>query len=228
MRTLSIPAITEEIIQRVESRILHVDEHTNCYLTNISGKRDNIHIGGSTYMLSRVVYKIYFDVDPAELMVNHTCDHANCINPLHLFAGTQSHNLKDRALKGRAPDQKGTRSVRSVIKDDAIIQAIRSTYATQKVTMGSLATKYDVSEDTIRRILRYESYTNVEDLSDDVAERIARKLRSRSRKRKKEQLTEEDIVGITRLRSEGCTIRRTAFELKLDPRTVRDFVTNRL
>jgi hypothetical protein len=228
MKTLPLPPITEEIIYRVENRVLEVDESTNCYLTNKSGKRDNIHIDSKTYILTRLVYKIYYGVDPGELMVNHTCDHANCINPLHLFAGTQSHNLKDRALKGRAPDQKGTQSVLATIDSEDTIRAIRSDYANQRTTMDNLSTKYDVGVDTIRRILHYESYTNVADDDDQVALRIERKLRSRSRKQQKNALTAANAADIDELRSNRKTIRRIAYELTLDPRTVRDYVTGRL
>lgn len=38
---------------------------------------------------------------PPEMVVCHKCDVRNCINPDHLFVGTQSDNMKDASRKGR-------------------------------------------------------------------------------------------------------------------------------
>lgn len=49
----------------------------------------------------RHAYKIAFTPFNAELCVCHTCDNPICVNPFHLWQGTQTDNLKDMWAKGR-------------------------------------------------------------------------------------------------------------------------------
>lgn len=52
---------------------------------------------------SRLMFQLFHKVklDKKEL-VCHTCDNPICINPNHLFKGSQTDNMKDMVLKGRA------------------------------------------------------------------------------------------------------------------------------
>jgi hypothetical protein len=56
---------------------------------------------GKTAPAHRVAYALYHNADPGELFVCHRCDNRRCINPAHLFLGTQGDNIRDMVAKGR-------------------------------------------------------------------------------------------------------------------------------
>lgn len=50
----------------------------------------------------RYFWKKFNGVIPAGKCVLHRCDVPSCVNPKHLFLGTQADNIRDMFRKGRA------------------------------------------------------------------------------------------------------------------------------
>jgi len=49
----------------------------------------------------RLMYTLYYGVDPKKKYVLHLCDNPKCVRPNHLRLGTQSENLKESVKKNR-------------------------------------------------------------------------------------------------------------------------------
>jgi len=62
---------------------------------------------GKSYLVHRLAWQAANGPIPEGKVVCHKCDVRSCINPAHLFVGTQSDNIKDMYDKGRVPRFRG-------------------------------------------------------------------------------------------------------------------------
>lgn len=93
---------------------------------------------------------------PPGLQINHLCHRRNCVNPGHLYAGTQVENMRDMKEAGRAKSYRGSENGNSKITE-ADVLLIRSSSERAKPLAGRLC----VSESLIRAIRTRQVWRHV-------------------------------------------------------------------
>lgn len=104
--------------------------------------------------------------DPGKLMVCHTCDVPGCVNPEHLFLGTNADNVADKVRKGRQPCGKshgdgvrGEKHGLAVLTSAAVLE-IRKLVA-GGMSQADVARKFSVSPQSVCDILHGRRWQHV-------------------------------------------------------------------
>lgn len=82
----------------------HVQKTDNCWLwkSRRNAKGYGTTSVGSCHVLAhRLSYTLFRHAFKREMCVLHHCDNPQCVNPAHLFVGTQIENIQDCVKKGR-------------------------------------------------------------------------------------------------------------------------------
>ena len=94
--------------------------------------------------------------------VLHKCDNRQCVNPEHLFSGTQTDNLRDMRSKNRQASpfiMKGSEQKASKLKekDIPVIMEMRS----RKISLSKIGAKFNVSKVCISYVVNGKSWAHV-------------------------------------------------------------------
>ncbi len=153
LKCCPIPILTESDLARFWSK---VDKSGDCWewtAGTTGGGYGQLKLNGYMYKVHRISYTIANE-DPGELNVNHTCDNPPCVNPDHLWAGTQQEGMADMVIKRR--QTKGETNGRHVLTEKQVREIL-----TSNETCTSLGKKYGVSRQNISAIKRGELWKHI-------------------------------------------------------------------
>lgn len=99
---------------------------------------------------------------PAHLRVLHRCDNPRCVNPAHLWLGTQTENIYDSIRKGRY-NVFGRQKLNA-----AQVREIRA-LGVQGVRHADIAVRYGIKRNTVSQILSRATWAHLPDTADPLA-----------------------------------------------------------
>jgi hypothetical protein len=111
-----------------------------------------LRIQGKMKRAHRVAYELSRGPIPDGMVVCHTCDNPSCVNPHHLFLGSQRDNVQDMANKGRHPAAK---------LGELQVVAIRKLYASGERNQSDLANMFGVTKQQISLIINRKNWTRI-------------------------------------------------------------------
>lgn len=108
----------------------------------------------------RISWKLHYGKISKGLCVCHKCDNKKCVNPNHLFLGTQAENIQDMIKKGKGNKAKGEKHPMAKLKEWQVLE-IRAKYKTGKYTQRQLAKEYNVAEITVNYIINRKTWKHI-------------------------------------------------------------------
>jgi hypothetical protein len=116
-----------------------------------------INFNNKSLLAHRVAIELFLGLNPERMLVCHKCDNRSCVNPEHLFLGSQEDNMKDMKSKGR---RKGVNCREMNGRAKLTMSAAQEIRRKREIgyTLKQLATEHSVASSTISRVIRQENW----------------------------------------------------------------------
>lgn len=111
------------------------EPNSGCWLwMNSGGRYGQVMFKRRLMQAHRLSWIAFRGEIPAGANVLHVCDTPGCVNPDHLFIGTQADNVRDMRQKGRAPvTPRGEAHFASNLTEESVRTIRLSTKTTQEL-----------------------------------------------------------------------------------------------
>lgn len=132
-------------------------------------------------------------IDPGTLVL-HRCDNPLCVNPDHLFLGTQADNMADAKEKGRLAT--ASELPQTVLTEEQVVRAIRE-ISEGASTMRELAQEFGVTDATLNSAVRgTKSWQHLERDHEALARALGGNRNPSGERHPQAKLTSEQVRAI--------------------------------
>lgn len=106
----------------------------------------------------RFSYELHNEtVIPSGMCVCHKCDNRACVNPEHLFLGTQDDNMQDMIRKGRKTVGEKVSNSKITAEDVQKICEMRES----GLTFVSIARQFNLTKTSVARIVKGKAWKHI-------------------------------------------------------------------
>jgi len=123
------------------------------------GRYGGITIDQKSVRVHRLSWELFYGKIPKGLLVCHHCDNTLCVNPTHLFLGTQKDNMQDMYKKNRQAPNCGSLNGRAKVTENNVIE-IRKNFK-KGLSLKELSIKHKLSECQIGKIVNRKNWTHI-------------------------------------------------------------------
>ena len=146
----------EKILGRFRDKFVP-EPNSGCWLWTASTFRTGygkFRVDDRMVSAHRVSYELHNGLIPEGLHVCHTCDVKVCVNPDHLWLGTNQDNVDDRDAKGR--QAKGSEHGRAKLTEEQVWEIYHA-----EGTLREIAEQYGVLFQQVSKIKRKEKWRHL-------------------------------------------------------------------
>lgn len=151
---------------------------------------------------ARVMYQLTIGDIPEGLCVLHTCDNRGCINPYHLYAGTNQDNVNDRNRKGR--QAKGEKSGVAKLTEDIVREIV--VLLKEGKTYKEIADRFNTTDERVHYIATGKAWVHI------TGGVICKRSRSR--------LNKEEVLAIKELLKQNVSYKEITKKFNISVGTV--------
>lgn len=170
---------SQDIVDRFWNKVRFPENIDDCW--EWAAFRDDegygrFSINCKMFFAHRLSWAFYSGLIEDELLVLHKCDNPACVNPNHLFLGTQADNMRDRNNKNR--QAKGSRNGKSILTEEIIHEMLDGIVLGEYRSVNDICQKFNINHYAVYDILRGRIWRDctVKNYTDQQMEQIRSKI----------------------------------------------------
>ena len=115
---------------------------------------------GRMILATHAIWEINHEPVPNGFNICHKCDNPSCVNPNHLFLGTQKDNIRDMVRKGRNPNRRGEKNPVSKLTESQVVK-IKRLHAGGIKNYPKLASMFGVSKYAVANLFNGRCWQHI-------------------------------------------------------------------